>query len=441
MVFPMLQTPWGDADSLRDRPAASSGRDRDAARREQRERLFAAMVASCERKGYEATSVADLLEISGVSRGTFYAQFDDKLDCFCAAEKQLLEGGFHAATGRRYEGDREAQARKGFEALVDLIVTQPAPARMVFVHSYVAGERALEPLLVGTRRAIHTVHQMLEQMPGKAGAPMELARAIVGGFYLIVYRRLERHREAELCDLAPAMWEWVMSYAPPPRPLKPSGRRPTPAPAGPLPPFAAYSPEQRIIRAFAAVVAEKGYPATTIADVCAAAGISQTTFYLHFADKRDMVAAALDSGGAQLLAATMPAARRAADWPRAVRAAAQAICAFFASEPAIARLGMVHLYSAGPELIAGRDQTGIDLLRGLLAPAFDGGEVPGLFVEATVGGIIGILYDRVLRGGPSDVLEAAPLITYIVLSPLLGAEEACAIATEKRPRPATAGGG
>jgi AcrR family transcriptional regulator len=414
----MLQTPWGDADSLRDRRAGAGGRG--AARREQRERLFAAMVASCERKGYDATSVADLLEISGVSRGTFYAQFDDKCDCFCAAEKEMIELSFGAAT--------EAPGRQGFEAFLDFLVSQPAAARMGFVQSFAAGARAGEPLQVASWKAIDSVHQMLEQMPGKAGTPRELARAVIGGFYLIIYRRLEERREAELRDLAPAMWEWAMSYAPPPRPLKPNGRRPTPAPVGDLSPLAAYSPEQRIIRAYAAVVAEKGYPATTIADVCAKASISQTTFYLHFADKRDLAAAALNSARAQMLAVAMPAAQRAPDWPRAVRAAAQGVCAFFASEPAFARVGIVDLYSAGPELIAGRDQTGIDLLRELLTPAFEDGEVPDLFAEATIGAIIGVLYDRVLRAGPTGVIDAAPLITYLILSPLIGAEEACEVA-------------
>lgn len=424
----MLQTPWGDADSMRDQRAAGNGRD--AARREQRERLFAAMVASCERKGYEATSVADLLEISGVSRGTFYAQFEDKLGCFCAAEKELIELSFDAATGQLGEEDgAEARTRQAFEAFLDLLVTQPAAARMAFVHSYAAGAQAGEPLLAASRKIIDSLHQTLEQMPGKAGMPPELARAMIGGFYLIVYRRLEDGREAELRELAPVMWDWAMSYAPPPQPLKSNGRRRAPAaPVGDLPPLAAYSPEQRIIRAFAAVVAEKGYPAATIADTCAAAGISQTTFYLHFADKHDVVDAALDAGIAQMLAVTMPSARRAPDWQRAVRAAAQAICAFSASEPAFARLGMVELYSAGSELIARRDQTGIDLLRKLLTPAFDDGRVPDLFVEATVGAIIGVLYDRVLRGTPADLLDAAPLITYLVLSPLMGAEEACAVA-------------
>src|SRR5271156_5347762 len=93
----MLVTPWGDADTLRDRrlPPGRSG-DRAAARREQRSRLFAALVASCVQKGYEATSVEDLLRASGVSRATFYEQFDDKSDCFRAAEDEMVAAAISA---------------------------------------------------------------------------------------------------------------------------------------------------------------------------------------------------------------------------------------------------------------------------------------------------------------------------------------------------------
>ena len=43
----------------------------------------------------------------------------------------------------------------------------------------------------------------------------------------------------------------------------------------------------RMLDAIAIVVAEKGYSATSVADVVRAAGVSRKTFYEHFADKRD----------------------------------------------------------------------------------------------------------------------------------------------------------
>src|ERR1700744_617377 len=93
----MLQTPWGDADTLRDRrlpPGRRGGRD--AARRDQRERLFAALLASCDEKGYDATSVEDRLRTPAVSRASFYEQFDDKLACFRAAQAEMVTAGIAA---------------------------------------------------------------------------------------------------------------------------------------------------------------------------------------------------------------------------------------------------------------------------------------------------------------------------------------------------------
>src|SRR6201990_1748579 len=123
MVGRMLQTPWGDADTLRERrlPPGRSG-DRDAARRGARERLFAAVVASCDEKGYDATSVEDLLRTSGVSRATFYEQFDDKLDCFSAAQEEMLAAALAAvAEELGGEGNGDEGPREALEVFVRLI--------------------------------------------------------------------------------------------------------------------------------------------------------------------------------------------------------------------------------------------------------------------------------------------------------------------------------
>ena len=60
----MVRTPWGNADQLRGRMLPPGpGRPREEVARNQRERLFGAMVACVAEKGYEATTVADLLEL------------------------------------------------------------------------------------------------------------------------------------------------------------------------------------------------------------------------------------------------------------------------------------------------------------------------------------------------------------------------------------------
>jgi AcrR family transcriptional regulator len=430
----MLQTPWGDSDTLRQRrlPPGRSG-DRDAARREQRERLFAAIVASCAEKGYDATSVEDLLRTSGVSRATFYEQFDDKLDCFRAAEDEIVAAAI-AAVAEEFggEGDAAQRPRAALEAFVRLIVGQPAAARMCLVESYAAGETGIEPV----RRAIDWLillgRDAAEQMPERAAIPAELLRGIIGGLYQVIYGRLLVHREAELPDLVPGLWDWAMSFPSPPRPLRRPGRLIVARPISEAPPFASYSPEQRIIRGFAAAVAGKGYPATTIADIAAAASISQTTFYEHFEGKEDALRAALDSSGAQLLAAVMPAVRRADDWRVALRIAFEEMCGFLAAEPAFAALRTVDIYGAGPVAIASRDEIGKQIVAALLQPAREAGiEATDLAIEASTGAIYGVLFEGVWKGKLADLPRLAPFLTYFALAPFVGAEEACDVATSR----------
>lgn len=427
----MVMTPWGPSEKLREQRLSGSGVSREEARANQRQRLYGAMVACCETEGYEATSVADLLEVSGVSRGTFYEHFEGKLACFEATIEAILHDVIVAINNRLHgEGDAEARALAAFDAFVALVVAQPAAARLAFVHAYAAGEPGLEPVRQTIETIVEIGQAILDEMPGREAVPRELARAVIGGFYRIFYERLESGREAELPSLVEGMWRWAMSYETPPQPLGPSGRRRAlPTRTAAMPPFAAADPEQRIIRAFAAVVAEKGYAGTTIADVAAAGSFSQSTFYAHFADKADVMAAALDASGAQMLAATLPAARRAPDWAHAVRVVAGTTLTFLATEPGFAELRIFAVYAAGPAAIAQREDTGAQMLQEIIGPVFSGvPELDPLVLEGIFGAINGISYEQLRTGGPASLPDAAPLVTYVALTPLIGAETACEIA-------------
>ena len=430
-----MRTPWGDADRLRDRrlPPGRSG-DRDAARRDQRERLFAAMVASCAEKGYEATSVEDLLQASGVSRATFYEQFEDKVSCFRAAEEEILAGAISAvaeALGGD-EGKDSGRARAALEAFVGVVVDQPAAARMCLVESYAAGATGIEPVRQAIDWIVLLARDAAEQLPGRAAMPPEVLRGIVGGIYQVVYVRLVQRREEDLPGLVPDLWDWAMSYPTPPQPLRRPGRLIVSRPITPAPPFASYSAEQRIIRGFATAIADKGFPATTIAAVAAVASISQTTFYEYFDGKAEATRAALDSSGAQLLAAVMPAVRRAEDWRIGLRIGFEEVCGFFAAEPAFAALRMVEVYGAGPEAISCRDATGMEIVSTLLKPALeDGAGGDALKVEAAVGAILAIFFEAISKGRTAELPRLAPVLTYIALAPFIPAEEACEIAISR----------
>ncbi len=59
---------------------------------------------------------------------------------------------------------------------------------------------------------------------------------------------------------------------------------------------------ERLLRAAADVFAERGYDGTRVADIAAAAGVSNGALYAHFASKADLLVAALRAHGRNLLA-------------------------------------------------------------------------------------------------------------------------------------------
>jgi len=392
--------------------------------RSQRERLFAAMVATVANKGYEATRVADLLELSGVSRSAFYEHFADKQACFLAAVKALMGPTLETIARGDEQPLGTERARKAFDAFIKMIVDQPAAARMCLVEIYAAGPEAVEAVDRTMDVFGKFTEQTLAQMPGRDGMPREIVRGIIGGLRKTIHTRLYRGEEAELTELAPQMWEWGLSYLPPPARLRKPRRRAEnggPRPQG-------YDQAERLLRAVAATVAELGYPATTVGEIAARAQMSLSTFYAHFDSKEEAMLAAVDSGSAQMLATTLPAFRRGHDWPHAVRSAFGAMFAFGAAEPEFTQLGTVEVYAAGKRALEQRDRV-MEGLEALLAPGYE--RFPGappIAAEAIGGAIYSLIYDQVKARGPESLPQIAPLATYMTLAPFVGAHEACLVA-------------
>jgi AcrR family transcriptional regulator len=397
-------------------------------RRNQRERLFAALVATIARRGYEATTVADLVALSGVSRSTFYELFEDKQGCLLAAIDALTGSALE-----RLAGDPEAviadpdQARNSFLALIGQIASQPAAARTCLVEAYAAGPEAIAALDRIVDGLALLASAMFERTPGREGVPPEIVRAIVGGVQKAVYRRLLRGEEEELPGLAPELWEWIVSLPPPPGPLRaPRARSLRPRRFAER--QAASNPADRVLRAMAAVVCERGYQETTVAEIVERARTSQRTFYESFSDREAAMVAALDSGSAQMLAAALPAFRGGGEWPQAVRDMQEAMFRFAAEEPEYGRLGAVEMYAAGKRALEQRE-TVTESMEALLAVGLElAPDAPAVAPEAIGGALYSMLYDFVKAEGPERLPTMVPTAVYVTLAPFLGAEKAYAVA-------------
>jgi AcrR family transcriptional regulator len=426
----MVETPWGDAAKLKRRKLRPGrGTPREEAKRNQRERLFAALVATVAERGYEATTVADLVELSGVSRSAFYRHFGDKQECFIAAIEALVGPALETVeAGLEPPGDVE-QAKQAFETLFQQIVAQPAAAKMCFVDVYAAGAEGVA-LIDRTIDAFEVlVKQMLDQTPGYEGMPSEIVRALIGGVQKVIHKRLYRGKEGELLELAPQLWDWLFLNLPPPGPLKAPRRRSRKAA-----PFeerqAASSPPERILRALAAVVSEKGYHETTVADIVERARTSGRTFYEYFDSKEDAMVAALDSGSQKMLAEAMPAFRRAPDWAHSIQATQEAMFTFGVQEPEYAHIGAVEIFGAGTRALEQREKVteGMELL---LAEGYKvNPDVPPITAEAIGGALYALFYDHVRQKGAERLPEIVPPVVFVTLVPFLGTEEAYSLATQ-----------
>ena len=387
------------------------------------------MVAVVAEKGYEATTVADLVELSGVSRSAFYRHFEDKQECFLTAAEALIEPTVEIMVKAEQGESGQERTEQALEAFLRLIAAQPGAAKMCFVEVYAAGPEGVAVV----EKTLDTFEKfgadLFAEIPGRKEMPSQMIRAMIGGLQKVVHKRLYRDEPDVLLELAPQICDWWLSYPPPPGSLEGPKRRRSKRPQTFAERQVHDSPPERVLRALAATVAEKGYPGATVAEIVDRATTSQRTFYENFANKEEALLAALDTGSARMLAKTLPAFRRAQSWQQAVRMAYDEMFSFGHEEPEYSRLGAVEMYAAGKRALETRD-TIMEGLEALLAPGYElAPATPPIAAEAIGGAIYALVYDHVKAKGPESLPELVPMATYMTLAPFLGADEAYELAT------------
>ncbi len=427
----MVRTPWGNAEELRSKKMRPGrGNAPEESDRSQRERLFGAMVALSSEKGYEATKIADLVKVAGVSRAAFYEHFKDKKECLLGAVDALVEPTIKAMEEAEDAPTGEARVRQAVEAFMGLVAAQPAASRMCFMEVYAAGREGEETVERMIDLFVRFGVSQLNEIPGRKGTPPQMVRAMLGGLQKVIHKRLYSDEAKELPKLAESIADWGLSYPPPPAPLEGPKRRGRKAKSFAERQAVAHPPE-RVLRALAAIVSEKGYHATTVAEVVERAGTSQRVFYGHFENKEEAFLAALDSGSAQMLGLVLPAFRRANSWQESVRAAYEAMFSFGIEEPEYTTLGAVEMYTVGRRALETRDNV-MEGLEALLAPGYElAPDIPPIAAEAIGGAIYALIHDQVKDKGPESLPELAPMATYMTLAPFVGPKEAYERAIEE----------
>lgn len=423
----MTTTPWGDARELRARrlrpgPSANPA----AVTHNQRERMYAAMVAAVAENGYEGTRVADVVKLSGVSRSAFYKHFEDKLDCFLATLDATAALAYEQLA-KAYDPELpwEERLRVVADALLDLLLEQPAAAKLCLVEVYAAGPQAVRRLDAASSKVEELVLTAFAESPTRKGMPRDIVRAIVGGILKTAHTRLRRGEEAELIHELPQLIDWGLSYETPPVRLRRPRRRPD---RGAAPKPDPTVPRERLLTAITETIAKRGYPDTTIIEIAERASASLSTFYGNFENKEEALLAALDREREQSLIAFREAYEAMPDWPQATRAGLDALFGFLAAEPAAATVAVVGAFTAGHDVLEAADQT-VQAFQIFLEPGHElAPDVPPLVTEAVGNAVHALIYGQIRQSRVERLRELTPTAAFVQLAPFVGAEAASAAA-------------
>lgn len=171
----------------------------------QRARIFDGLAAALAYHGYEDTKITDIVELSGVSRATFYEHFESKELCFTAAYEDGVERLIAGVEGALPKArDWANQLSEGLRAGLDFLASNPPLAHLLLVESLAAAR----PARLEHERSLERLAEVLRppagDSQGREAVSEETARMLAGGLASHVSGRVlagEAERLPELHDL------------------------------------------------------------------------------------------------------------------------------------------------------------------------------------------------------------------------------------------------
>jgi AcrR family transcriptional regulator len=418
----------------------------DEKRDTQRERLLQAIVEEVGEHGLEQMTIARVIERARVSRPTFYGHFADRETSVLAALRGV-QAALLAQIAQeiaRQEPDRAAQAATA--ALLEFAEAQPAAARMLFNEALAGGSEVFAARDEGLDATVELIEAAYRELADSRLLPDLPVALMIGAVHRVLASRLRRG-ERGLLALQDDLLAWICSYERPlaerrwaqARTYPPPARSPF-LPEAPLrPPLAiragaprrsagAISENQRlrIIFATAAVIAERGYAASSVAEIARAAGVEARVFYSLFADKQDALMAVHEIGFQRTMAVTAGAFFTAQEWPARIWEGVRAFTQVLDQNPSFSRLALIESHCGNPEtvqriedLMAGFT---IFLQEGYQYELSDGSGPSTLALEAIAASNMELLYRQARAHG--QVAAQLPAITYSCLAPFVSPRRA-----------------
>jgi len=412
----------------------------DEVARHQKDRLEGAIVEAVARHGFASTTVRELVTLAGVSKSTFYDHFESKEECFLATFDSIV-GEVAEEVAQAYAGDGDERERlvAALRRFIEIVVERPEDAAFAIIDSLTLGSAGI----AHRERAWEAFEQVAREYFDNNASSQPVSdltvRAIIAGISGVVYQYLRNGKTKELPGVVEPLIDWALSYQAPDTELVRRGvvaaeQPPSPEAGGeeeetlgweepPDSPLsrASLSQRERIVRAAARVVVERGYESLSIPAISAAAGTSNQTFYENFNSKRDAFIAAYEIASEKALRICVEAFESGADGPASIGAVLRALTEHIARDEMYARLAFLEMMTAGPPALDRSEE----VMNAVLAfvEARKGtkelwSKVPRVVLEATAGGIWFVIQREVAHGRDDSLPGKTPELARLALLPV-----------------------
>lgn len=384
-------------------------------------RIHGALVEAIFRWGYEGTTVARIVQLSGVSRRVFYEQFSDKEDCFIRTAGVV---GFQilSAVRKRCRATEEASrdpAREALGIFLNELECKPKAARLLLVEAPLRGPATAQAAF-NTIGALERL--ILERAPGKQfkEAPGPVRYGVTGALQWMLEQPLRGEEASRLTMLVGVMYSWVMLLDSQllgmlkPRVIPPKSV---------CVKDASDDVRERLLDSvlrLAITTRSGGLVGLQIAD-CAGVGLDQ--FNKHFPDPEECYRIAFREISAPLLELTCTGPPDCRAWVYNVHQVCSQLFCHLAENPlhaeAIVTPACVFEESVGR---LGRNLVGeiAELL------TVDAPDIPDrqTTVHSIAGAIWGLIYQLVQQGKPGLLAALSDYFSYLVLAPFVGQQGA-----------------
>jgi AcrR family transcriptional regulator len=444
-VFLRTSATPGDAPAFAINTAVPADR-----RATQRERIHRAMLLIAAQDGYANTTIAKVIAHAGVSRPTFYEYFPDRDACFMAVLQDAQEQMVSRLASAVDTAPPERALHATVEALVEFAATERDLARVALNESLAGGAAALQMRETAMLAAAQRIEARYEGLKPATPIPDAPSRIVIGGVQRLLAGRLragEVDEEAVTVDLRSWIdgylrafgehrWRTLERVGPRVRaPSVPPLLEPAPPSRG-RPRLSKQQTEeiqrQRILYAAARVSQEKGYAASTIAEITRSAGVDGRAFHRLFATKEEVFVALYKLQFQQVMAVAAGAFFKGATWPARVWEAGRAFGAYLQQNQTLAHAVFIESYAGGPITVRRIDDA-LAAFTIFLQEGRQQSDAAGpseMALRAIAACNFEMVYHQARAGGSSEILDLLPNAAHLTLAPFLGVAEADRVVDE-----------